>query len=97
MARLLTGIFTARKHFRMPSIESEKRTRLIIESSLSRHRDHDSYGLITDWNPQAEKMFGWSHNEAIGQRLDDLIMPLRFRDAHRQGLQHFLNTGVGPY
>jgi len=42
-------------------------------------------------------MFGWSRNEAIGQRLDELIMPLRFRIAHRQGLQHFLNTGIGPY
>jgi len=40
-------------------------------------------------------MFGWSRNEAIGQRLDELIMPLRFRKAHHQGLQHFLNTGIG--
>ncbi|MDD1614636.1 MAG: PAS domain S-box protein, partial [Methylococcaceae bacterium] len=87
---------TARKHFQDALIESEKRTRLIIESSLSTIVIMDSYGLITDWNPQAEKMFGWSRNEAIGQRLDELIMPLRFRKAHRQGLQHFLNTGIGP-
>ena len=41
-------------------------------------------------------MFGWSRNEAIGQRLEDLIIPLQFRNAHRQGLQHFLHTGIGP-
>jgi len=87
---------TVRKHFQDALIESEKRTRLIIESSLSAIVIMDSYGLITDWNHQAEKMFGWSRNEAIDQRLEDLIIPLRFRNAHRQGLQHFLNTGIGP-
>ncbi|MDD1627880.1 MAG: PAS domain S-box protein [Methylococcaceae bacterium] len=87
---------TVRKHFQDALIESEKRTRLIIESSLSAIVIMDSYGLITDWNHQAEKMFGWSRNEAIGQRLEDLIIPLRFRNAHRQGLQHFLHTGIGP-
>jgi PAS domain S-box-containing protein len=87
---------TVRKHFQDALIESEKRTRLIIESSLSAIVIMDSYGLITDWNYQAEKMFGWSRNEAIGQRLEDLIIPLRFRNAHRQGLQHFLRTGIGP-
>ena len=87
---------TAKKHFQDALIESEKRTRLIIESSLSAIVIMDSYGLVTDWNHQAEKMFGWSRNEAIGQRLEDLIIPLRFRNAHRQGLKLFLHTGIGP-
>jgi PAS domain S-box-containing protein len=87
---------TARKHFQDALIESEKCTRLIIESSLSAIVIMDSYGIITDWNPQAEKMFGWSRNEAIGQRLQDLIIPPRFRKAHQKGLQHFLHTGIGP-
>ncbi len=87
---------TVRKHFQDALIESEKRTRLIIESSLSAIVIMDSYGLITDWNYQAEKIFGWSRNEAIGQRLEDLIIPLRFRNAHRQGLKLFLHTGIGP-
>ena len=87
---------TARKHFQDALIESEKRTRLIIECSLSAIVIMDSYGIITDWNPQAEKMFGWSRNEAIDQRLQDLIIPPRLRKAHRQGLQHFLQTGIAP-
>ena len=86
---------TARKHFQDALIESEKRTRLIIESSLSAIVIMDSYGLITDWNSQAEKIFGWSRDEAIGQRLEDLIIPLRFRSAHRQGIKLFLHTGIG--
>ena len=87
---------TARKQFQDALIESEKRTRLIIESSLSAIVIMDSYGLIIDWNHQAEKMFGWSHHEVIGQRLEDLIIPLRFRNAHLQGLKLFLHTGIGP-
>ncbi|MFA6164682.1 MAG: PAS domain S-box protein, partial [Methylobacter sp.] len=87
---------TARKHFQDALIENEKRTRLIIESSLSAIVIMDSYGIIIDWNHQAEKMFGWSRNEAIDQRLQNLIIPPRFRKAHRQGLQHFLQTGIAP-
>jgi PAS domain S-box-containing protein len=85
---------TARKHFQDALVDSEKRTRLIIESSINAIIIMDSYGIITDWNHRAEKMFGWATREAIGQRLDDLIIPARFRSAHRQGLQTFLKSGV---
>jgi PAS domain S-box-containing protein len=40
-------------------------------------------------------MFGWSSKDAIGQRLDELIIPPRFHNAHRQGLRTFLQTGIG--
>ena len=87
---------TARMHFQTALIESEKRTRLIIDSSMNAIVIMDSDGLITDWNHSAEKIFGWSANEAIGQRLDRLIMPERFHKAHHQGLQNYLHTGVWP-
>jgi PAS domain S-box-containing protein len=86
---------TARMHFQDALIESEKRIRLIIESSLDAIVIMDSYGIINDWNHPAEKMFGWSKNEAVGQRLEQLIIPPQFRDAHRQGLEDFLRTGSG--
>ncbi len=86
---------TARQHFQDALIESEKRTRLIIDSSLNAIVLMDSYGLITDWNRRAEKLFGWQSHEAIGQPLEKIIIPPRFRKAHRQGLQNFLRSGVG--
>jgi phosphoserine phosphatase RsbU/P len=82
---------TARMHFQNELIESEKRTRLIIESSINAIVIMDSYGIITDWNHRAEKMFGWSSAEAIGQRLDELIIPTRFRTSH--GLADFFTGG----
>jgi len=87
---------TARMHFQDALIESEKRIRLIIESSLNAIVIMDSYGIITDWNHPAEKTFGWTKDEAVGQRLDELIIPPRLRDTHRKGLEHFLRTGGGP-
>ena len=86
---------TARMHFQEALIESEKRTRLIIESSLNAIVIMDAYGIISDWNRPAEKMFGWSKEEAIGQRLEELIIPPAQRQAHRQGLERFLRTGAG--
>jgi PAS domain S-box-containing protein len=87
---------TARMHYQDALVESEKRTRLIIESSINAIVIMDSYGIITDWNQPAVKMFGWPTAEAIGQRLDELIIPRRLHNAHRQGLEHFLKTGAGP-
>lgn len=87
---------TARMHFQDALIESEKRIRLIIESSLSAIVIMDSYGIITDWNHPAEKIFGWTKDEAIGRRLAELIIPPQLRDVHRKGLERFLRTGVGP-
>jgi sigma-B regulation protein RsbU (phosphoserine phosphatase) len=87
---------TAKVHFQEALIESEKRVRLIIENSLSAIVIMNSYGIVTDWNQPAEKMFGWAKEEAIGRRLDELIIPPPMRDAHRQGLERFLRTGVGP-
>ena len=63
-------------------------------------RAHDAFiamnagGFVLDWNPQAQRTFGWSSEEAIGQVLADLIIPVRYRAAHWEGLQRHLDTGV---
>ncbi len=74
---------------------SEQRTRLIIETAYDAFISMDANGLIIDWNAQAETIFGWSREEAIGRSLADTIIPLKYRDAHQRGLKHFLATGEG--
>ncbi len=86
---------TARKHFQDALIDSEKRKRLILETALNAIVTMDSYGIVTDWNRQAEKMFGWTREEAIGRRMAELIVPERFRNEHYQGLREFLRSGQG--
>jgi diguanylate cyclase (GGDEF)-like protein/PAS domain S-box-containing protein len=56
----------------------------------------DTGGLITDWNPIAETIFGWSKSEVVGRSVADTIMPKRYRQAHNAGLRHFIATGDGP-
>ena len=49
---------------------------------------------ITFWNPKAEKMFGWSSTEVMGQPLQSLIIPLHHRDAHVRGMNRYLTSGT---
>jgi len=53
----------------------------------------DADGRITYWNPMAETTFGWTREEAIGRSLAETVVPPAHRDAHRRGLQRFLETG----
>jgi len=55
----------------------------------------DEQGTITDWNTQAENIFGWTRTEAVGTKLKELIIPYDHRDAHTAGLERFLRTGQG--
>jgi PAS domain S-box-containing protein len=41
-------------------------------------------------------MFGWTRDEAIGLPLASMIIPVRYRNAHRDGITHYLATGEGP-
>jgi len=76
--------------------ESEHRVRLIVDTSLDAIVTMSEDGSITGWNPQAEATFGWKHDEAMHRNLDELIIPEVHREAHRRGLQHFLETRIGP-
>src|SRR5258706_7666698 len=38
----------------------------------------DAAGCVDEWNPQAERTFGWTRADARGRQLSQLIMPARF-------------------
>ncbi len=75
---------------------SEAHTRRIVELALDGFIGMDAAGVITDWNIQAEQIFGWSRQEAIGRLLSATIIPPQYREAHEQGLRRFLAIGKGP-
>jgi diguanylate cyclase (GGDEF)-like protein/PAS domain S-box-containing protein len=56
----------------------------------------DDRGKITFWNHAAETMFGYARDEAVGRDLADLVIPVRLREGHNQGLEKFQRTGDGP-
>jgi PAS domain S-box-containing protein len=56
----------------------------------------DASGAIALWNPAAERIFGFTECEAIGQSLD-LIIPDRLRQRHWDGYHKTLQTGQTRY
>lgn len=56
----------------------------------------DVGGKIIVWNPAAERMFGYTAAEAIGQSLD-IITPEKFRKRHWDGYHQTMATGVTKY
>ncbi len=76
--------------------ESEARTRSIVETALDGFIEMDAAGVITDWNVQAKRMFGWSREEAIGRLLSTTIIPAQQREAHERGMYNFFHAGEGP-
>ena len=56
----------------------------------------DPEGAITVWNPAAERIFGFTAAEALGETLD-LITPERHRRRHWDGYAKTMHTGTTRY
>lgn len=76
--------------------ENETKLRTIINSALDAIITIDERGKVTEWNPQAEVIFGFSLEEVLGQYLTQNIIPAKHHDSHANGMNHYLSTGKGP-
>ena len=76
--------------------EDEARLRTTIDTAMDAVVRMNSEGLVSGWNKQAEKIFGWSREEALGRMMSETIIPLQYRAAHEQGLKRLLLSGEGP-
>jgi PAS domain S-box-containing protein len=75
--------------------DREMTLRAIADSAQDAILMMDNGGKISFWNPAAERLFGWSGEEAVGKNLHELIAPERFLDAYRRAFPHFRATGRG--
>ena len=75
--------------------ESEARKTAVLQSALDCIVTIDQSGRILDFNPAAERTFGYSSAAAIGKELAELMIPLRFRESHHRGLKRYLQTDEG--
>jgi PAS domain S-box-containing protein len=87
---------TERKRCEEALRKSEMRTRGILETALDAIVVMDSEGVVHEWNPAAEQMFGYARADAVGRKLADLIIPVYLREHHRAGLTRYLVDGHGP-
>ncbi|HUW49728.1 MAG TPA: EAL domain-containing protein [Sulfuricella sp.] len=94
IAILIIGYRITRRTLRADE-ESHRKLQGILETALDAVVMMNSKGIITDWNGNAEKTFGWSRAEAVGRMLHETIIPPRHRDGHVSGLTRFLAGGEG--
>ncbi|HEV3232660.1 MAG TPA: PAS domain-containing sensor histidine kinase [Candidatus Dormibacteraeota bacterium] len=69
--------------------------RLVFENAPSAVITMDAGGLITGWNREAERTFGWTAAEVTGRGMAESIIPERFRQEQTARLRHHRRGGGG--
>lgn len=72
---------------------SEARQAAILATALDCIVTIDHTGRVLDFNPAAERTFGYSRAEAVGREMAELIIPPHLRERHRHGIQRATETG----
>jgi len=73
--------------------EGDELFKLILDNALDAYIAIDENSNILEWSLPAEKIFGWSKQEVLGQSLTSTIIPPKYKAAHDAGMKRFLTTG----
>jgi two-component system, cell cycle sensor histidine kinase and response regulator CckA len=73
--------------------DSEARKSALLDAALDAIVAIDQDGRITEWNPAAERMFGWPRSEALDRPIAETIIPPSLQARHRRGFARYLATG----
>jgi PAS domain S-box-containing protein len=90
------GQFLERKRTEEALRQSEQRKDAILRSALDAILTIDEQGKLVEFNPAAERIFGYRRAQVLGESMAERIIPKRFRARHRRGLARYLATGEGP-
>nr|MDQ3640900.1 SpoIIE family protein phosphatase [Actinomycetota bacterium] len=90
------GQFTERSRAEAAVHAGEARKVAMLETSLDCIVSIDDRGLVTEFNPAAERTFGWRRSEIVGRQMADFLIPHDLRPEHHRGFDHYLRTGEGP-
>ena len=74
--------------------ETLEHTRMLLDSALDAVIGADQDGKVVVWSAQAERIFGYPTEQALGREIAELIVPPMHREKHRQGLARFMATGI---
>jgi PAS domain S-box-containing protein len=80
----------------MDSLSQEQLCSMIVGESNDAIMFSDNTGIIRLWNNGAERMFGFSVSEALGQSLD-IIIPDNLRQRHWDGYYRVMESGTSRY
>lgn len=68
----------------------------VLHTALDATVVMDTDGIIRGWNSIAVRDFGHTIDDVVGKRMSEVIIPVRYREAHEKGLARFLASGAGP-
>jgi len=71
---------------------NEARHRAMLDAALDCVITMDHEGRVVDFNPAAERTFGYRASYAVGRDMAELIVPPELRERHRAGLARYLAT-----
>jgi PAS domain S-box-containing protein len=89
------GQYLRRKWTEDERRRSEALKAAILEAALDCVISINDESRIIEWNPAAERTFGYTREAALGKALPELIIPPEYRDKHYEGLARYLATGEG--
>jgi diguanylate cyclase (GGDEF)-like protein/PAS domain S-box-containing protein len=79
--------------FELALLRSEAKLRAIFNGAFDAIVTINEQGEIVEFNPAAERIFGYKREEVLGQTLDQVMIPASVRERHMKGHQHYINTG----
>lgn len=72
--------------------ETQKRMSVIVSTSLDAIIVVDLDGMVIEFNEAAEKIFGYTRDEILYQKMSDKIVPDKFHAAHETGMKRYIET-----
>jgi PAS domain S-box-containing protein len=91
----VTRNLTGRSDMEEALRKSEALKAALVETALDAMVSIDHEGKVQEWNPAAERIFGYTRADALGRPMDELIIPASLREVYRDGVAHYLMTGLG--
>ncbi|MDO8544840.1 MAG: PAS domain S-box protein [Opitutaceae bacterium] len=91
----VTRDVTERRRHQEALRKSEARKAAVLETALDAIVSIDQNGKIIEWNPAAERIFGYSRELALGRDMAELLIPKSSEEMHRKGMARYLQTGRG--
>lgn len=90
---LISTLLAERNVAAKNSRDNDRKLRAVIDGALDAIVTIDDNGLLVEFNPAAEKMFGHRREDVIGKPMAEIIIPPNMRQAHHAGHTQYVMTG----
>lgn len=91
--RIVTELIESKEKVEQELLLSQARREGMFQMALDAIITVDKKGDIVDFNPAAERIFGYTQQEVTGRELSQFIVPAEYREAHRKGMERYMSTG----